>query len=367
MATETWRRYFKPSSGTLSGVIHEPASAGGGPAVGAPVDICASSSPDCFSTMTNGSGAYSFTNLLEDDYSVFAEAPASGPEFAPAFAGSVAVDGVGSFTQDLTLGEPLAGPPPGTTISPTIATSPGGVPTVFWDDDLSLATMGCATGTASYTVDVGGTTVRSGSMTESPTGSGNYVATVPALVPIEGIGKVTMSITGCASPSTVSFDIYIDPSGVVKNASTGAPIAGATVTLLRSDSASGPFTQVPNGSAIMSPGNRTNPDTTNGAGHFGWDVVAGFYKVQATATGCNTVESPVLTIPPAVTDLELDLTCSSGGGGGGGSSGGGTPVSAPKKKCKKAKKGSALEAKKKCKKAKKGSATEGASWLNVVG
>jgi hypothetical protein len=66
----------------------------------------------------------------------------------------------------------------------------------------------------------------------------------------------------------------------------------------------------------MSPANRDNPDVTDATGHFGWDVTAGFYVVRASATGCTApgnndpfVDSAVLQIPPAVTDLQLVLDC----------------------------------------------------------
>lgn len=115
----------------------------------------------------------------------------------------------------------------------------------------------------------------------------------------------------------IEGDIYIDPSGVVKT-TTGSLLAGATVTLFRSDSSSGPFTQVPNGSGIMSPANQNNPDLTDAAGHFGWDVIAGYYKVRAEMAGCVSpfnftqafVETSVMQIPPPVTNLELVLNCS---------------------------------------------------------
>jgi hypothetical protein len=94
-------------------------------------------------------------------------------------------------------------------------------------------------------------------------------------------------------------------------------VPGATVTLFRSDQVGGPFTQVPNGNALMSPGNRTNPDVADASGHFGWDVIAGFYRVRAQKAGCTDpaspgqafVETAVLTIPPPVTTLELVLAC----------------------------------------------------------
>src|SRR3569832_1225511 len=87
------------------------------------------------------------------------------------------------------------------------------------------------------------------------------------------------------------------------------------MTLFRSDSTSGPFEVVPDGSGIMSLSNRNNPDTTDMSGHFGWDVLAGFYKVRAEKHGCHApndasqpnAENDILTIPPPVTDLDLRL------------------------------------------------------------
>jgi len=67
----------------------------------------------------------------------------------------------------------------------------------------------------------------------------------------------------------------------------------------------------------MSPANRTNPDLTDANGHFGWDVIAGLYKVRAEKAGCVApsnpaqpyVESAVIEVPPPVTDLDLRLDC----------------------------------------------------------
>jgi len=86
---------------------------------------------------------------------------------------------------------------------------------------------------------------------------------------------------------------------------------------LRYDDLDGTFVVVPDGSVIMSPSNRTNPDVTDENGRFGWDVVAGLYIVQAEFPGCYSpddpsqlfIESEVLTIPPPVTDLVMELVC----------------------------------------------------------
>jgi hypothetical protein len=144
-----------------------------------------------------------------------------------------------------------------------------------------------------------------------------YTATIPALSPNHGAAMVIITFQ-CpdGSTPTIAFSIYIYPSGHVRTVS-GEPIAGATVTLFRSDNSAGPFEPAPDGDAIMSPANRRNPDATDSNGHFGWDVIAGFYVVRAEAAGCvspadpaqSFVESAVLTIPPPVTDLDLRLAC----------------------------------------------------------
>ena len=172
---------------------------------------------------------------------------------------------------------------------------------------LHLSTTACSGGAATYTVVLHGAVVRSGAMTEGP--AGTYTATVAALMPDSGTGEVQIHVDcpGGASDEDVDFGIYIDPSGVVRD-SAGNPAPSAEVTLYRSAGAAGPFFAVPSGSAVMSPSNRLNPDSTDDAGRFGWDVVAGYYMVRARLGSC-AAESSVLSIPPPVTDLDLRLSC----------------------------------------------------------
>ncbi len=102
---------------------------------------------------------------------------------------------------------------------------------------------------------------------------------------------------------------YIDPSGHVVNRA-GVPLRHAKVILTRSATATGRVTQVPNGSVIMSPANRRNPDYTNRDGHFGWDVLPGFYRVRASLSKCrSTASTKLMQIPPPVDDLLLRLNC----------------------------------------------------------
>ena len=110
------------------------------------------------------------------------------------------------------------------------------------------------------------------------------------------------------------FTGYADPSGTVKT-TTGAPVPAARVVLSRSLTRNGPLGQVPNGSTVMSPANRRNPDQTTTEGHFGWDVLPGFYRVTASHAGCagvrhqREVVTKILTVPPPVFDLRLVLRC----------------------------------------------------------
>lgn len=304
-----------PTGGSIGGTVYRNSATPGNELGGAFVQVCGTGG-SCNLTTTNAFGGYSVSGLAADSYTIRANGPGTS-NVQPATRGPVAITSGASLSgQDLVLTGPTP-PPPGTTIT-NRGTSPDGLPIIYWQDPLTLTTTGCAGGTASYELSIGASVVRSGAMTEAPPGT--YTATIAALYPLHGYGRVVITILCGGVPTTVAFDIYIDPSGTVRTVG-GAAIAGATVTLFRSDSASGPFVQVEDGSGIMSPANRNNPDSTDASGHFGWDVIAGFYIVRAEAADCVSptdpaqafVETDVLTIPPPVTDLDLRLACVTSG------------------------------------------------------
>jgi hypothetical protein len=148
---------------------------------------------------------------------------------------------------------------------------------------------------------------------------GSWEFEFPPTNPLHGNGFITIRIlppTPEDPDGEVIFPVYIDPSGFIRT-TDGVGIPDATVILFRSDFPDGPFTQVPDGSDIMSPSNRQNPDLTDAIGHFGWDVIAGYYKVRAQKAGCHApgdpnqafVETVVYEIPPPVTDVDLRLQC----------------------------------------------------------
>ena len=300
----------KSPSPNFCGVISGQITDAQGPLQGALVQACEPNDGPCsFNATTDATGNYQITGLPLNtpfDLTVF---PPQGSVAVPGELLDRSVQSCNSAltNQDLMLQAP-APPPSGTSIEPH-NNGGGGVPTVYWQSPLTLTTTGCPNGTASYIISRGFSIFASGPMTETPAGSGTFTASVPALFPAHGAATVSMTIDCGGGTTTIGFDLYIDPSGTVRD-SHGTPISGATVTLLRSDTAGGPFTVVPDGSAVMSPGNRHNPDMTDADGHFGWDVLSGFYKVRAENAGCNgIVETDVLQIPPPVTDLVLTLTC----------------------------------------------------------
>ncbi len=220
-------------------------------------------------------------------------------------------------------------PPPAGTIVAGVGTAPGGVPSLRPSQALQITSAGCPGGQARFSVhdltptpdDSSPHPVLDQPMPETPVGSGNYVATAGVL---NVSGEFTVDITiDCPGPAdeSIGFGLYIDPSGTVVD-TTGAPIAGARVTLLRAESAAGPFTPVPNGSVLMSPTNRTNPDLTGSDGAFAWFTATGVYRVRAERLGCHApgdpataaVETPSLPVPPEWTGLVLTLQCAAPAG-----------------------------------------------------
>ena len=300
--------------GTVSGKIT--AGSASGPAIaGSVVVLC----PElgCPAATSDAGGTYTLAGVPSGSFTLQANPPPSGTYagYYPARLGPLATTGTGAATgKDIVLKPPrlpVASGGGGATVwSPSFGPQTG-APRFYANDVSTITQKGCTGGTAVLRIDSqigGGLTIFMDE--ESP---GVYVGHLdPAQIYGKHEGPTTFDITitcGGGGTQESGFDGYIDPSGTVVDGG-GHPIAGATVTLLQAATAAGPFTAVPNGSAVMSPGNRVNPTVTSASGHYGWDVIAGYYKVQAAKSGCTTATSGVLQIPPAVTDLNVVMTCS---------------------------------------------------------
>ncbi len=168
-------------------------------------------------------------------------------------------------------------------------------------------------------------------------GTDQYQATVPGTYITEDADLVVVAICGGTTTETVVAHINLyDPSGTVSNAVTGQPIEDATVTLYQVPGwqpKNGPDDDRPNtceSNASKAPsvpwsqpaptnlGIVVNPEVTaiepslsyqltGEMGDYGWDVEEGCWYVQVTAEGYQSLVSPVVGVPPVVTDLDLAL------------------------------------------------------------
>jgi hypothetical protein len=163
---------------------------------------------------------------------------------------------------------------------------------------------------------------------DAPTMVGGALADSPIVILGGGLCALTVVETGglgCVAAGVVVgaylglrwagdlFHLFVDPSGTVVD-TTGNPIAGATATLL-GQAGGGSYQRVDPASGSIEP--VTNPETTDSAGAFDWEALAGSYEVQASAPNCHAPSNPgqaavatsPFVIPPPAVGLLLRLEC----------------------------------------------------------
>ena len=173
--------------------------------------------------------------------------------------------------------------------------------------------------------------------TMSSVGSDQYRVTIPQTnITADATLNIKTTCGGVGDTTTIGTVNLYDPSGNITNLFTHQPIVGATVTLYQvpnwrprtspsdtavntcesndSKAAGVPWSQP----APTDEGLIVNTDLTTVApllshqqtdvdGHYGWDVPEGCWYVVVRADGYETRTSPVVGIPPEVTDLDLGL------------------------------------------------------------
>ncbi len=168
-----------------------------------------------------------------------------------------------------------------------------------------------------------------------PDGDGVWTGSIPrSQITASDITFTVVDTCGSVTGSIGRVVLY-DPSGVITAETGGQPVDGATVTLYTvpgwrpaTPGDTGPQTceTVPTrGSdgwtqpaptdigvvAAVSSGTFSpdlNPQVTGADGRYGWDVAEGCWYVTVTADGFDPITSPVVGVPPEVTDLDLALT-----------------------------------------------------------
>ena len=190
------------------------------------------------------------------------------------------------------------------------------VPVINWEQATPITTKGCSGGKVTIAIDAENEETHEVEKRESTLTAvegANFAGKTPVMKPLHGHATLTIIVSGCLheyEESNIDFTCYIDPSGTVVDGNHGnAPLWEATATLLSSATKEGTYTAVPNGSTVMSPANRVNPDKTRENGAFGWDVIEGWYKVEATKAGCGTATTEALFVPPPKENLEIVLHC----------------------------------------------------------
>lgn len=197
-------------------------------------------------------------------------------------------------------------PPPDVTVPSATGLTGNGTPVQITSVSLVIhkditACVPAAAPVVTLTLSDG--TVLTATMTNIP--GTLWEATFPAPFPP---GTATMQINvdcpplGAGAEDLIEIGniLFFDPAGTILDACTGLPLSGATVTLLVSPGLIPPPTtdHIP----------VTNPQTTAGDGAYSWVVVPGSYVVMASLAGFVTNSSPVVTVPPPVTGLDISLT-----------------------------------------------------------
>ena len=109
------------------------------------------------------------------------------------------------------------------------------------------------------------------------------------------------------SKTKVAYPEYHDPAGGIYDADTLKPIANASVWLQIPDGIGG-WENIPTGENVPIAQPDKNPLSTDEDGKYKWDVLNGLYRVHVEAQGYEPTDSIVVSIPPAVTDLNVGLT-----------------------------------------------------------
>jgi len=170
----------------------------------------------------------------------------------------------------------------------------------------------------------------------NPVSDDLYQATIPADEIEPANVEVLYACNGNPDEKRVGQIVLYDPSGIITDARSGAPVVGARVTLYyvrgwlprvgpadtRPNTCESNLSKTPgtpwSQAAPVDLGLLVDPvirpvmpavsrQYTDATGRYGWDVPEGCWYVEVEAEGYVPLVSPVVGVPPEVTDLDLAL------------------------------------------------------------
>ena len=277
------------------------------------VTICLWPSQRC--TTTNLDGNYTFPNVAPGTQTVYEHVPSG---FTATTAAMVDVTVNSEEVTIVNFGNRVLVPPPPDVTVPD-ATVEDGVPTVLTVNPVviqkNLSNIANHTDIVAVvlTLTWSDGTTRTQSMTEI--GTTNVWEATFGQPFLSGTAQMNFSVdVDPAGPSPndaiqIGDIIFRDPSGQIQDACTGAPISGVTATLLiEFPPTTGNFIESPTGLVLPNQIPDVNPLITGADGRYSWLTVPGTFKVRAEKAGYITAESPPVSIPPPVFDLNITLT-----------------------------------------------------------
>jgi hypothetical protein len=276
--------------------------------------ICISPLGSC--TYTDSFGSYSFLNVSLGNYWVYEIVPAGKTATTPSWVKAIVTS---DNTSTVNFANRNLIPTPEDITVPGSSDWDGdGVPEVGTGSPLTITEDLTGIGDAvsiKLTLKWGDGETRKADMTEIGISNVWTATFLPSFPSGTAQMRLEVDITptgpGAEDVFKIGDIIFRDPSGQIKNSCTNEPINGAkTLLMVEFPPTTGNFIVSPSGSQIPS----TNPLTTGTDGNFSWMTVPGTYKVIAEAIGYITGESHTVTVPPAVTDLDIELTPVSGCG-----------------------------------------------------
>ncbi len=143
-----------------------------------------------------------------------------------------------------------------------------------------------------------------------PDGDGRYTGSLELGAANQSVGAATLRLAASTATRELTFDIAAARSavGIVVNAVTGAPIAGAQVMLLAAQPSSaagvGDFSDLP----VSNGFGQANPQTTGADGSFFFAPPPGEYRLLVSAPGYQPFRSAVGAIDDAPMAPTIRLT-----------------------------------------------------------